>query len=93
MKIKIHVSPNNDKHEHDLDGGLCPCLPREKHFADSIVVVHNSYDKREVGTVMRKALDVLGCAMADASLVWTDEQREAYEHAIHPTHLHWPKDG
>lgn len=86
---RIHVVPNNDLYEHDLST-LCTCLPRLRDKGR--VVVHNAYDKREVGAVCRKALDALGTALSNHSHTWSSDEREAYEHAIHLMHLHWPED-
>lgn len=82
-----HVVPNNDLREHVVEaGGLCPCIPR---VVDG-VVVHNSYDAREIGEVCRKALDLLGCALADHGHDWGDGERRDYEHAIQLLDMHWP---
>lgn len=100
-----HVVPNNDLREHVVESdGLCPCLPRvllprAEQMPDGTWVqpdhsharvVHNSYDRREVGEVCRKALDLLGCALADHGHDWGDGEREAYEHAIQLLDMHWP---
>lgn len=101
----IHVVPNNDLREHDLDhAGLCPCMPMlvppVPAVVDGVLCQpdnsqaiwrHNSYDGREVGEVCRTALDALGSALADHSHEWSAEQRQAYEHAIHLLDMHWPK--
>lgn len=81
-----HVSPINDTREHVLNGDPCPCMPRQLPGC----VVHNSYDGRETGEVCRKAIDTLGSALADHGHTWTDEERDAYEHAIAILDMHWP---
>ena len=45
-----HVYPNDDLKEHitDLDKGLCPCLPSVKIVEGGILIIHNSYDHREL---------------------------------------------
>jgi hypothetical protein len=94
----IHVTPIGDLREHPLDV-LCPCMPRTLlHYKpewgaaapEKVVVVHNSYDGRETGEVCRKALDLLGTALADHGHEWTIEERDAYDHAIHILNMHWP---
>lgn len=85
----IHVTPNNDIREHDTSSGeLCPCMPMTK--GDGSVVVHMSYDGREIGEVCRKALDGMGKALADYDYTWPEEQRWDYEHAIHLLNMHYP---
>ena len=81
----LHVSPENDLREHVTNGDPCPCLPRERNG----VMIHNSYDAREVGEVCRRALDMLG---VEHRPPWTDEERDAYEHAIAVLDMHWPCD-
>lgn len=79
----VHVYPVRDDREHITNGDPCPCLPRT---VDD-VVVHNSYDAREVGEVCRKALDMLG---VDREGEWSPELRDAYEHAVAVLDMHWP---
>lgn len=86
MTAPIHVVPINDRYANIDNGDPCPCLPMVTREG---VVRHNAYDAREVGEVCRKALDLLGVAHRPP---WTDEEREAYEHAIHVLDMHWPKD-
>jgi hypothetical protein len=98
----IHVTPIGDLREHPLDV-LCPCMPRTlPHYGtdwlcldgsttpERTVVVHNSYDGRETGEVCRKALDLLGAAIAHHGHEWTPTERDAYYHAIHILNMHWP---
>lgn len=80
--------PVGDLREHITNGDPCPCMPRTLPG----VVVHNSYDGREVGTVCRKALDVMGAAMANCGHNWTAVERDAYEHAMAVLAVHWPAD-
>lgn len=79
----VHVYPVRDTREHITNGDPCPCLPRTVEG----VVIHNSYDAREVGEVCRKALDMLG---KDHVGAWSPELREAYEHAVAVLDMHWP---
>lgn len=81
-----HVVPVNDLREHITNGDPCPCMPRTLPG----VVCHNSYDGREVGQVVRKALDVLGLALANNGHNWSEVERDAYEHALAVLMVHWP---
>lgn len=101
----IHCYPLNDLRQHVIDGDPCPCMPRSNHhdvFDDGsekwkdqpdsqmTVIVHNSYDGREIGEVCRRALDMLGSLLADYRHTWTTHQRAAYEHAIDLLEMHYP---
>lgn len=81
---RVHVSPIGDEREHCTDGEPCPCLPMERDG----VVRHNAYDAREVGEVCRRALDMLGVQKPPP---WTNDERDAYEHAIQLLDMHWPE--
>lgn len=84
------VVPEGDLREHVENGDPCPCMPR---VVDG-VVVHNSYDRREVGEVMRKALRILWGDVVDywsSSGATLPEAREAYAHAMHLLAIHWPE--
>lgn len=101
----IHTVPVGDIRDHVMDGLFCPCMPRlvQAHATidddgvrvepdpTSGVIVHNSYDRREVGEVCRSALDKLGIALANIDHEWSHEERSAYDHAIYLLGLHWPK--
>lgn len=51
----VHVIPLNDLQEHSADlGAPCTCRPMLKEVDGGLVVVHNSWDGREV---LEKALD------------------------------------
>ena len=82
-----HVLPINDLRGHVEEGVLCPCMPRVRE--DGELVIHNSYDGREIGEVCAKALDMLGCALADHGHTWSPELRDAYEHAIDVLAMHY----
>jgi len=41
----LHVIPLNDKIDHTCDD-QCPCMPRK--VEDGMVIVHNSFDGREI---------------------------------------------
>lgn len=84
--MNTHVYPENDTHEHVTDGSPCPCLAQE----DRGVVVHNSYDGREVGEVVLRALDMLRCSLSEHGHTWTDAERRYYERAVALCHMHWP---
>lgn len=46
-----HVFPLNDLKEHDTSGGivrLCHCQPKVEQYGEGFVVIHNSYDGREI---------------------------------------------
>jgi len=91
MDGRLHIIPLNDIRGHVSDSDLCPCLPLVWAFpGEDDRVVHMSYDGREVGEVCRKALDILGGALADHHHEWTAEERTAFEHAIHVLFMHWP---
>ena len=85
MTDRHHVIPLNDSRGHVEDGSPCPCLPRERDD----VVTHNSYDGREIGEVCAKALDLLGIALVHHEHTWSDEEREAYEHALTLLQMHY----
>ncbi len=82
-----HVSPNDDLREHVTNGDPCPCMPRIVNG----VTVHNSYDGRECGEVMLALVHMLGDALCDHAHNWTDEERDAVEHAEAIVALHWPE--
>ena len=86
-----HVVPLNDTFEHDADGGPCPCVP--SYQDDAKVVVHNSFDGREVPEVVRRALDTLALALVGHDHQWGTPEREAYEHAIALMDFHHPQEG
>jgi hypothetical protein len=95
-----HVEPVNDVRGHDCsDGALCPCMPLTKRLGmecdgarDEIeLVIHMSYDGREIGEVCRKALDSLALALTEYHHQWSSEDRFDYEHAIHLLNMHYPK--
>ncbi len=100
----IHTVPVGDIRDHVMDGLFCPCMPRLVHAKPildddgvsietdmaSEVIVHNSYDKREVGEVCRKALDLLYEALGPTHTA-SNELFQAWEHAMHLLDMHWPK--
>lgn len=43
-----HVYPLNDLREHVTVGTECPCQPRVEVHGAELLVIHNSYDFREV---------------------------------------------
>ena len=48
MDGDIHVSPINDKREHVFDGANCPCDPEVILEGATLIIVHNSWDFREI---------------------------------------------
>lgn len=83
----VFVHPLEDLRGHEVESALCPCLPREHE--DGRMVVHNSYDGREIGEACSKALDLLGLALTRHRHTWTDAERDAYEHAQHVLAMHY----
>ena len=45
----IHVYPIKDLANHNLDDTRCVCKPNIKIENNEIVIIHNSFDKREIG--------------------------------------------
>jgi hypothetical protein len=43
----INITPDNDLKEHE-ESPHCHCLPRIKYENGEMIVIHNSYDLREV---------------------------------------------
>lgn len=43
---KIHITPINDLKEHQEDVN-CHCKPKTEYINDTLLVIHNAYDKRE----------------------------------------------
>lgn len=44
----FHVYPVNDLKEHLTDGDSCHCDPETRVVENGILIVHNSYDGREI---------------------------------------------
>ena len=44
----VHVIPVNDLRPHDENGFLCPCNPSVEQVGNGYVVIHNSWDGREI---------------------------------------------
>lgn len=44
----IHVYPLKDLWGHVLSGTDCPCEPRVELEGENLIVVHNSFDHREI---------------------------------------------
>lgn len=87
----FHVYPVNDMRSHVTEGELCPCLPRVRRVdGEDAVVVHNSYDGRELGQVCRTAIDLLALALTDHNHRWSDDLRDRFEHAIQLLDMHYP---
>lgn len=87
MKQAVHSVPLNDTRQHATDDALCPCMPRA--LLDGSLIVHNSYDGREVGRVCHDALDVLAMALVSHKHQWSVLERTSYERAMDLIHMHW----
>jgi hypothetical protein len=44
----IHVLPINDLKPHEEEGTMCPCGPVVEWEHDEALVIHNSFDRREL---------------------------------------------
>ena len=44
----FHIYPENDLKPHDINGNTCPCNPETQACENGILVVHNSWDGREI---------------------------------------------
>jgi hypothetical protein len=44
----IHVYPLNDLGEHDTESTMCECEPRIDWDQPEAIVIHNSFDGREL---------------------------------------------
>ena len=44
----LHVSPIDDLEEHELHGTQCKCNPKVDFSGEEILVIHNSFDMREI---------------------------------------------
>jgi hypothetical protein len=44
----IHVYPMHDRAPHDTYSRLCPCRPRIQREKNGVVVIHRSWDGREI---------------------------------------------
>lgn len=45
----MHVYPIKDLASHNLDNTRCVCKPNIKIENNEIVIIHNSFDRREIG--------------------------------------------
>ncbi len=54
MSGDVHVYPVNDLKEHNTESRLCECRPRIEKHGEGTVVIHNSWDDREI---TERALD------------------------------------
>lgn len=90
----IHVFPIDDTREHVLDSEFCPCLPAVLRGEDGVanIVRHNSYDGREIGEVCRKAMEVMELALAHHHHRWTEDERDAYDHAHDVLNVRYPRE-
>lgn len=81
-----HLRPKDDGRGHVTDGSPCPCLPRT---VDG-VIVHNSFDGQEVGTVFRGALDRLTARLSAVGVTIDPSEQQWVDHAYHLLLVHWP---
>lgn len=44
----IHVYPTNDLRPHELEGTMCPCGPTVEWDHPEAIVIHRSWDGREL---------------------------------------------
>jgi hypothetical protein len=44
----VHVYPLNDICRHDTESAFCDCRPRLEPHGDALLVIHNSWDGREI---------------------------------------------
>lgn len=93
MTKPTHVHPLNDLRDHDVSSGeLCPCMPLVWAFPGGAEkIVHTSYDKREVGEVVRRALRLYRRALSRLGHAFTAEEMSAEDHALHLLSIHWPE--
>lgn len=54
----IHVHPINDQKEHTLEGTTCHCTPRIDYDGPEMLIIHNSYDGRELIEEAEAALNI-----------------------------------
>lgn len=45
---RIHVLPKNDQHPHTEEGYRCLCNPKLRLENDHLIIIHNSWDAREL---------------------------------------------
>jgi hypothetical protein len=84
-----HVVPVDDLFEHETTTALCTCLPRVQ--VDGRLVIHNSYDGREIGEVSRKLIGLLTRALRQHKHAWTPEEFDALEHAKRALGVRYPR--
>lgn len=53
----IHILPVNDLEPHDEEGTTCKCEPRVEFVEGGMLVIHNSYDHREIIEQVNKILE------------------------------------
>lgn len=45
---RIHILPVKDMHEHTEEGYKCMCNPKLRIENDHLIIIHNSWDGREL---------------------------------------------
>lgn len=53
----VAVGPLNDKREHDLFDDQCYCEPSVEIIGDVLLLVHNSFDFREIAEELNDKKD------------------------------------
>jgi hypothetical protein len=53
----IHVYPVNDTDSHDLYSTTCHCMPKVTFENGEMLVVHNSFDGREILEMVNEILE------------------------------------
>jgi hypothetical protein len=48
LSVDIHIYPEGDLKPHNTDSRLCDCRPRLEHYDEGCLVIHNSWDGREI---------------------------------------------
>jgi hypothetical protein len=85
-----HVMPVNEHHEV---AQACSCMPRViEDVNGSRIVVHNSFDGREMGVVMDAALERLYGDLVAHGCPIDAQTLEHYEHARRLLLLHYPQE-
>jgi hypothetical protein len=84
----VHIIPDGERHA--VNGDPCACMPRETAPG---LFLHNAFDARELGEVLHELLDTASKAMEAHNHDWTDDDRDAFDHAERLLQLHWPQLG
>lgn len=55
----VAVAPLNDKRKHELFDDQCECQPDTEIIGDVLLLVHNSFDFREIAEILNDQKDQL----------------------------------